>query len=155
MELKCKECGAILDAGAATCPNCGCPVERAAEQPVAAAKEKTPVKFNVLAVAALVLGVVIIIMGMKVMHTSVSVDTFQAKHYGADSMTFGADFYTEIYRASDTIVDELSDLSSGVETISESVSELANVIYEPVGMLIVSLGIGVIAISLCHMIRKA
>ena len=106
-------------------------------------------------VAALILGVVIIFMGMKVMRTSVSVDTFQAKHYNTDSMTFGADFYTEIYRASDTIVDELSELNSGVETISESVAELANVIYEPVGTLIVTLGIGVIAVSLCHIKSKS
>lgn len=155
MELKCKECGAILEAGAAVCPDCGCPVEQAAEQPMPVVKEKPSFKLNILAVAALLLGVVIIIMGMKVMRTSVSVDTFQAKHYNTDSMTFGADFYTEIYRASDTIVDELSELNSGVETISESVAELANVIYEPVGTLIVTLGIGVIAVSLCHIKSKA
>ena len=155
MELKCKECGAILEAGAAVCPNCGCPVERAAEQPVSAAKEKASFKLNVLAIVALILGVVIIIMGMKVMRTSVSLDTFQAKRYDMDTMTFGADFYTEIYRASDTIVDELSDLNSGVETISESVAELANGIYELVGTLIVTFGIGVIAVSLCHLKQKS
>lgn len=155
MELKCKECGASLETGTAVCPNCGCPVERAAVQTVPAVKEKASFRLNILAVAALIFGVVIIFMGMKVMRTSVGVDTFQAKHYNTDSMTFGADFYTEIYRASDTIVDELSELNSGVETISESVAELANVIYETVGTLIVTLGIGVIAVSLCHIKSKA
>lgn len=152
-ELKCKECGASLEANATECPSCGCPVELvSAAQPVVA-KEKTAKKFNVMSIISLLLGVVIIIMGITVMNKEVSIDTYNAKHYDADYAAFGGDFYTEIYGASDIIVDELNDINGGVEVLSESIAALANVVYYPIGMMIIALGLGVVAVS-CNHIKK-
>lgn len=152
-ELKCKECGAILAQEAKECPSCGCPIE---EVTVAYAVPTIQLakKFNIMSIISLLLGVVIIIMGITVMNKEVSIDTYSAKHYDADYAIFGADFYSEIYGASDIIVDELNDINGGVEVLSESMAVVANVTYYPVGMLIVALGLGVIAISFNHIKKE-
>lgn len=87
------------------------------------------------------------------MNKEVSIETYNAKHYDADYAAFGGYFYTEIYGASDIIVDELNDINGGVEVLSESMAAMANVIYYPVGMMIVALGLGVVAVS-CNHIKK-
>ena len=150
-ELKCKECGALLAQDAKECPSCGYPIEKVG---VAPDKVQTAMKFNVMSVISLFLGVVIIIMGISVMNEKVNIDTYSAEHYDADHAEFGGDFYTEIYGACDIIVDELNGINGGVEVLSKSMAAMANVIYYPIGMLIVSLGLGVIATS-CNHIKKA
>ena len=81
-------------------------------------------------------------------------DTYSAKHYDADYAAFGGDFYTEIYGASDMIIDELDDINGGLEIISESMETIANSIYYPIGMMIIAFGIGVIAISFNHIKKE-
>lgn len=152
-ELKCKECGAALAAGAKECPSCGCPVEEVKVEYAAPATAQIAKKFNVMSIISLLLGVVIIIMGFSVMNKEISIDTYNAKHYDADYAAFGGDFYTEIYGASDIIVDELNDINGGVEVLSESIAALANVIYYPIGMMIIALGLGVVAVS-CNHLKK-
>ena len=152
-ELKCKECGAALVQGAKECPSCGCPIEEVKVEYAAPTKTQTAKKFNVMSIISLLLGVVIIIMGITVMNKEVSIETYNAKHYDADYAAFGGYFYTEIYGASDIIVDELNDINGGVEVLSESMAAMANVIYYPVGMMIVALGLGVVAVS-CNHIKK-
>lgn len=152
-ELKCKECGAELAAGVKECPSCGCPVEEVKVEYAAPATAQIAKKFNVMSIISLLLGVVIIIMGFSVMNKEISIDTYNAKHYDADYAAFGGDFYTEIYGASDIIVDELNDINGGVEVLSESISALANVIYYPIGMMIIALGLGVVAVS-CNHLKK-
>lgn len=108
-ELKCKECGTLLTQDAKECPSCGCPIEKARVVPD---KVQTAMKFNVMSVISLFLGVAIIIMGISVMNGKVNIDTYSAGHYDADHAEFGGDFYTEIYGASDIIVDELNDINA-------------------------------------------
>ena len=95
----------------------------------------------------------IIVMGITVMNKGVSIDTYSAKHYDADYAAFGGDFYTEIYGVTDMIVDELNDINSGVEVLSESMATMASVIYYSTGMIIIALGLGVVAVS-CNHIKK-
>ena len=152
-ELKCKECGATLVQGANECPSCGCPIEEVVIETVAAAKIQATKKFNVMSIISLLLGVAIIIMGITVMNKEVSIDTYSANYYDADYAVFGADFYTEIYGASDIIVDELNEINGGVELLSESMATMASVIYYSIGMMIIALGLGVVAVS-CNHIKK-
>lgn len=185
-EKKCKECGAILAADAKECSVCGCPVDIAEGKPIEVKgepaaqsvkteetkakaigmmKEKKSIKINFMAIISLILGIVIIAMGAKVSKMKMDVDveaaTYSAKHYDVDYAAFGGDFYTEIYGATDTIVDELDDINSGVATLTKSVASasdtmantLANTIYYPVGMLIIALGIGVVAVSCIHILK--
>lgn len=152
-ELKCRECGAALAQGAKECPSCGCPIGEVKPGNAAPTKTRTAKKFNIMSIISLLLGIVIIIMGITVMNKEVSIDTYSAKHYDADYAEFGGDFYTEIYGASDIIVDELNDINGGVEVLSESMAAMENVIYYPVGMMIIALGLGVIAVS-CNHIKK-
>lgn len=107
-----------------------------------------------MSVIALILGIVIIVMGAKVMKMKVDVDTYSAKHYDAEYAAFGGDFYTEIYGATDTIVDELDDINSGIATLSESIADISNTIYYPIGMMIIALGLGVVAISCIHILKE-
>lgn len=152
-ELKCKECGTIFEPGTKECPVCGCPIEEVKVECVAPTKTQTTKKFNVMSIISLLLGIVIIIMGITVMNAEVSIDTYSAKHYDADYAAFGGDFYTEIYGASDMIVDELNDINGSIEILSESMAAMANVIYYPAGMMIIALGLGVVAVS-CNHIKK-
>lgn len=152
-ELKCRECGAVLAQGEKECPSCGCPVAEVKPENAAPTKKHTTKKINVMSIISMLLGVVIIIMGITVMNKEVSIDTYNAKYYDVDYVKFGGDFYTEIYKASDTIVDELNDINGGVEILSESMADIVNVIYYPTGMMIVALGLGVVAVS-CNHIKK-
>lgn len=146
-ELKCKECGRELALGETECPSCGCPIENINM------KRNAVVKINVLPIISLILGVVIIIMGITVKNKEISFDRYTAKHYAVDHAVFGADFYTEIYEASDIIADELNDINSGVEVLSESIEAVVNVICYSAGMIMIALGISVAAVS-CNYIRK-
>lgn len=152
MNFKCNECGTELVPGATECPSCGCPVTTVQpEQPTISDAEGR--KFNVSAIISLILGVVIIIMGITVMNKDAELSTYHARQYDADSAMFGGDFYTEIYGATDIIVDELSDINGGVESLSDSMAEMVNLIYYPAGMIIIAIGIGVVALS-CPRIKK-
>ena len=136
------------------CPSCGCPVDKSNEAKIeysVPTKTRAPKKLNILSIISLFLGIAIIIMGVTVMNKKVNIDTYSAKHYDAEYAAFGGDFYTKIYGASDIIIDELNDINNGVEVLSESMDVLVNIIYYPIGMLIISLGIGVIAISCIHL----
>lgn len=153
-ELKCKECGAALVQGATECPSCGCPIEEVKIECAAPTKTQTAKKkVNVISILPLLLGIVIIVMGITVMNKGVSIDTYSAKHYDADYAAFGGDFYTEIYGVTDMIVDELNDINSGVEVLSESMATMASVIYYSTGMIIIALDLGVVAVS-CNHIKK-
>lgn len=152
-ELKCKECGAELTEGVTECPACGCPFEEDKPEPKVVAKPKRKNKISIMSLISFFFGIVIIIMGIVVMNKDVSIDTYTAKDYDVDYAAFGGDFYTEIYGASDTIVDELNDINSGVAVLSESISAIANVIYYPIGMMIIAIGLSVIALS-CSQIKK-
>ena len=151
-DLKCNECGTIIARGVTECPSCGCPVTEIKAEELGGIAEKK--KVNVRSIVSLVLGIVIIIMGVLVMNKEVSVDTYTAKHYDAEYVAFGGDFYTEIYGASDIIVDELSDINGGIGLLSESMAVVANSIYYPIGMMIIALGLGVVAISCNHMKKE-
>ena len=154
-EYKCTDCGAELKEGMTECPVCGCPSAVVEEKPQKAKISPIDIlkHININALISLVLGIVIIFMGVSVKNTEISIDTYNAKHFDADYVTFGGDFYTYIYEASDTIVDELSSINGGIESLSESINTMANVIYEPIGTLIIAVGLGVIAVS-CNHIKK-
>lgn len=153
-ELRCKECGTVLTPGTKECPVCGFPIKEASSE-YAPAKAHGRKRINVISIISLFLGVVIIIMGITVINKKVSMDTYRAKRYAADNMAFGADFYTEIYKASDMIVDELNDINSGVELLSESMVAMINAIYYPIGMMIIALGLGVVAISFNYIMKES
>lgn len=152
-ELKCKECGAVVAQGAKECPSCGYPVEEVKVKCAEQSKIQTIKKLNVMSIISMLLGVIIIVIGITVMNKEVKIETYSAKQYDADYAAFGGDFYTEIYEASDIIVDELNDINGGIELLSESMDAMVNVIYYPVGMMIIALGIGVVAVS-CNHVKK-
>lgn len=152
-ELICKECGARLKPRTTECQSCGCPIEEANVDYPTITNVPTVNNLNVRSIISLLLGVVIVIMGITVMNKEVTIGTYGATHYDVDYASFGADFYTEIYGASDIIVDELNDINGGIKVLSEAMAIMANVIYYPIGMMIVALGLGVIAVS-CNYIKK-
>ena len=155
-EPKCNECGAVIPEGATVCPSCGCPIPAEEAKPCEKKQEKRKitVAVNWMAVISLILGIIIIFMGTSVKKKTISLGTYSAKHYSADEARFGADFYTEIYKASDIMVDELNDINGGIGELSESLSKMANVVYYPIGTMIEAMGLGVIAISCIHLKKK-
>ena len=163
--IKCVECGTEFDDSVKTCPNCGCPVqctpvvekEAATSINIPATNAKpTPksLKINFLAVAALILGVVIMLMGFSVKNKQFDIDIYTASRYSVDTAKFGADFYTEIYKASDTAVDAISAVNGGIASLSGSVAEFAEIIPYSTGMIIIAIGMGVIAVSVTHIKKE-
>ena len=80
---------------------------------------------------------------------------FNAEDYDLPYCAFGGDFYTEIYKASDYIVDVLDDINKANETIVkaessifnaartniEAVDELNNNVSKTDGMIVIALGL--------------
>lgn len=147
-EQKCSECGAIIPEGMTECPSCGCPIATVSQTPAPVSHGKKALPVNILAIISLLLGFAIIFMGVNVKNKSIVLNTYSAKHYDVDYAKFGADFYTEIYKASDVMVDELDDINSGIAELSKSMSQMAGLVYYPAGMLIIAVGLGVVAVSL-------
>lgn len=144
----CVECGAVLNDSIKECPNCGCPVEENVEIVEASNKRKSKSSINKFSIITLIIGIIVLIMGISVVGKKTEFQLYEAKQYDADKAAFGADFYTEIYQASDTIVDELSDINEAMEVISGSFAEIAQVIYYSAGMIIIALGLCIISVSL-------
>ena len=115
--------------------------------------EKT-YKVNFAALASLVLGIVIIIMGSSVMNKNADLAVYKANPYDADYAAFGGDFYTEIYAVTDMIVDELNDMNNGIATVSRAVVAEVNTVYYTTGMLMIAIGLGVIAIAGVHVVKR-
>ena len=67
---------------------------------------------------------------------------------------FVADFYTEIYKASDVAVDAISAVNGGIASLSTSVADFAEVVTYSAGMIIVAIGMGVIAVSVLHIKKE-
>ena len=182
--LMCSECGAVLPQDVRFCPVCGCPTEEATNSPseenasaavepailnetnaadeesaanavpiVPLEKAKT-YKVNFAALASLVLGIVIIIMGSSVMNKNADLAVYKANRYDADYAAFGGDFYTEIYAVTDMIVDELNDMNNGIATVSHAVVAEVNTEYYTTGMLMIAIGLGVIAIAGVHVVKR-
>lgn len=172
-ERRCGECGTLIKQGALSCQQCGCPVD-GPEQLVEEHKEKERQKtrtISVTAIIALVLGIVILLMGITMATKKENVEgytsskAYMSKNYDADTAIFGADFYTEIYGASDTIVDELNDINKTVsgmandinkamENASNQANKQLNAIYFSGGMIVMAMGLGIIAIAMTKLTKK-
>lgn len=155
--IKCEECGEMLEAGVKECPKCGCPVPEIKQDIKKNTAEyvEPKVKKSIMPYIALILGIIILGLGIFVVKKEVvDVESHTANSYNVDTAIFGADFYTEIYDASDTIVDELNDINNGVAILSESVIEIINAIYFSAGMIICAIGISVIGVSCIHIGKR-
>ena len=88
--------------------------------------------------------------------------TYSPDSYYANSATFGGDFYTYIYKASDTIVDELSDINYAMGKVvsaekniqdaisdnTEAVDDLINSINKNFRLFVMALGVGILAFGI-------
>lgn len=175
-ELKCKDCGATLAEGTTVCPSCGSPTNSYVKpQPIQTMSAPRKKEFNVGAIISLLIGVVIVIFGVIIMNQDADISTHSARYdthlalpYDIINYSFGADFYTEMYEASNTIVDELDDINkglgivskgiasvdSGVSNISYATKELADIINYAAGVITIAVGMGVVAVSCIHMSKK-
>ena len=144
----CPECGATLGENETVCPSCGCPVKATNIGHTVVPKKLQTEKLNGMSILSALLGLCIIVMGIIAFNLKPNFDTYSAAYYSIASFTFGADFYTEIYGAADTMVDELNDISNSLEILSKSMETMANLICRISGMLMIALGIGVTANAL-------
>ena len=120
------------------------------------------IRVNIGTVISIILGIVIIVIGYKVYDGKIdlsSTATHTALRKDIPSASFGGDFYTYMYDASDTIVTELSDIDSGIETTTQMIYTLnqnlyktANEINKTFGLLIICIGIATIAIAIPKLI---
>lgn len=165
-EVTCVECGEVLTNETTTCPKCGCPVEKKEEviQEKVESQEEVPQKDTtkkelslkkklIMPLIAIVIGVVIIIMGVNVMGKKATVSSHDAESYDAEYAAFGGDFYTEIYGATDIIVDELDSINAGTEVLSKQINAGVNAVYYASGMIMIALGLGVIAVAVTKIER--
>lgn len=171
-EKKCIECGQIIPDNMDECPNCGCPIEEIEDTNKFKEENdlnnigKKEIKKNIsessndnkcdktskirmiFTSIALIIGLIAIIMGHKVMSHDVETELHNAGMYDVGFNAFGGDFYTEIYKASDTIVDELNSINNGMSVISNSMKSTIKAIYYGSGMVIIAIGLGIVALSL-------
>ena len=152
----CKECGAPISADLKECPTCGYQIEDLAETEIAVdngSRMKIGLlmkKINYFSAISFLLGIIVVFVGFSVRNKQIDIKSYSAKHYSVEYASFGADFYTYIYGASDTIVDELDSINSGVAQIADIMAISANAIFYPIGMVIIAIGIGIISYSLIH-----
>ena len=109
---------------------------------------------KIISLLMAIIGIVVIILGVGLMGDTASAKSFShsASYYNADSASFGGDFYTYIYEASDTIVDELDDINNGVSTMVDAQSaqlkktaETTTAIYKTGGMIVIAIGLAIVA----------
>ena len=160
MERKCPECGEVVSTEVSACPKCGCPLPKvekpatpqyAAPPAAPAAKEQ---KVNMLAIVSLAIGVLIFLMGFSLVRRTPEDNVHSAGSYPVDYSAFGGDFYTEIYGAVDTMADALTDIDSGIESVSRAAQDIGKEIYTCSGMLVMAIGLMTVAVSLPK-IKKA
>lgn len=155
-EKKCMECGEVLSEEMKECPKCGCPVSYSKKGTLNSVKSvEQSGKKGIMAIISLIIGVIIAVLGFVVLSHKANIESYDAKIYNVDKAVFGADFYTEIYGASDTIVDELSDINGGMSLLSTSIISVINAIYNSSGMIIIAIGLCVISISLMNLGKMA
>lgn len=135
---------------------------------------------KISAVVTAVIGIAVVILGAGLMNETAShaVDENSFRYTASDhvineynlkSASFGADFYTYMYRSTDTIVDELDEINKGVASVNkamETVVKAQNSINEAVtanvlasddlietvnkagGMIVVAMGLGIFVYGL-------
>ena len=162
---KCAQCGTEFDETTKVCPNCNCPVqestteEKTDDTPINVPEEnKKPAskksKINILAVITLAVGIVIFIMGVQVKNKHLDIEAYKASQYEVESYSFGADFFTEIYKVVETVADVINDVNGGIASVSESVIEFSDMVTYSAGMIIIAIGLGVIVISVLHIKKE-
>lgn len=119
-----------------------------------------------LLVAAI--GIGIIVLGAGVCESAdervrVESFTFTPDNYNVDYASFGADFYTYIYGASDTIVDELDDVNSGIAAIVKGqtagnsalkdLGKLISSLIEGCGMVVIAIGMAVLGYDIPKLVE--
>ena len=90
---------------------------------------------KIAAIAMVLLGLITIIIGAGLKNTEfteIAEDysgsaSYSFGRYSITGYAFGADFYTEMYNGSKTIVDELDDIGNGVEAAVKAASESAKI----------------------------
>lgn len=120
---------------------------------------------KITAIITAVIGIVVIILGATLMgetaNHAVDDNSFRyvAENYNADYASFGGDFYTYIYGASDTIVDELDDINKAMETVVKAqnsinaavtanvlaTDDLIDTVNHVGGMIIIAIGLSILA----------
>ena len=119
-----------------------------------------------LGTMSIIMGVIMIIVGIVMCFMGNHLENFGAafitdKKFYVDDAKFGADFYTYMYEASNTIVeeldvmtdemnelahsfvtkDEMNELMDGVETVSRNQTELAQIVAIGFGVVVCCLGV--------------
>ncbi|MBR0425905.1 MAG: hypothetical protein IJK01_07290 [Clostridia bacterium] len=123
---------------------------------------------KITSILCVLLGIAVIVLGLT-FDTNVSKHDVDEKSfrissntYDLDYASFGADFYTYIYRGSDTIVDVLDEMNKSTETIVkaengiyeaaaaniEAVDSLAEIVAKAGKTIILAIGIMIAALGL-------
>ena len=103
------------------------------------------------AIIIAVIGIAIIVMGACYAAEASSYRygySHDAGYHDVPDAAFGADFYTYMYDASDTIVTELNQINNAMEDVVSAESRILSATAESVkmsGMLMVSIGLAVLA----------
>lgn len=115
---------------------------------------------KITSILVALIGIVVIVFGFllrgeQVYHYVKDVGTFY--EYDVPGYSFGADFYTHIYDANDTIVSELNDvitvqnslLKASAKNV-EAMDSVANAVYEVGGTLVMVIGVAIFAVGLIN-----
>ena len=122
---------------------------------------------KITAIISLALGIIVVIMGLSMLSPSASTSfsgsssTYYSGSYDVRGASFGADFYTYMYDASDTIVEELNDISTaaeiitknqqgirnGIHSVMDATDSLNNTVSKTGGMIVIAIGLSILSRS--------
>ena len=113
---------------------------------------------KITSVITAIIGIIVIIMGVSFMNNtsnySVSGGSFQFSppNFDVEGAKFGADFYTYMYGASDTIVEELDSLNQAMEVMVDAQNSIkaatavnARATCVTGGMIVIAIGLAILA----------
>ena len=118
---------------------------------------------KIAAVVMAVISLVIIFLGAGLMGDAKDLGGFgsynhSAYYYDAESAAFGADFYTLMYETNDIIVDELSDINSGVSEMVDAqdatvsaIAAAARLLGKTGGAVVLAVGLALLAVAVCKL----
>ena len=153
-KVRCVDCNALVDAGLSTCPKCGGhtfkhlplseqvdsnPKQESVKEKLPTNPSKTTQVKSKRNYAPLVIGIVIMVIGFITIALGFG-SPHSAKLFYLSDMSFGADFYTEIYKASYTMAGLLNSIDEGLAVVSKIVMISAGLVIEAIGLATVAFG---------------
>ena len=98
-------------------------------------------------IIGILIGIVIIIIGIITMNSTPEAVKYSSGYQYVKSAEFGADFYTYMYDASYSMVQQLNSMDRGLVRIVDAEAKTQESVYSVGGLMMICVGLAVLAIG--------